>query len=88
MATTASPNKCPDGMSKLDFMKKLGADEVINYKEAEWSEADKVEFLFMILLRSCCQVLAGKDYDLIYDCVGTPEDWPKASKVLKKGGRA
>lgn len=33
-----------------------------------------------------CQALAGKDYDLIYDCVGTPEDWPKAAKVLKKGG--
>ena len=33
------------------------------------------------------QALAGKEYDLIYDCVGTPEDWPKASKVLKKGGQ-
>lgn len=41
VATTASPNKCPDGMSKIDFMKKLGADEVINYKEAQWSEAGK-----------------------------------------------
>eukprot|EP00933_Yihiella_yeosuensis_P067831 TRINITY_DN7292_c0_g1_i1.p1 TRINITY_DN7292_c0_g1~~TRINITY_DN7292_c0_g1_i1.p1 ORF type:complete len:351 (-),score=100.67 TRINITY_DN7292_c0_g1_i1:145-1197(-) len=69
VATTASPNKMPDGSTKIDYMKKLGADEVINYKEAEWSE-----------------VLAGKDYDLIFDCVGTPEDWPKASKVLKKGG--
>ena len=38
--------------------------------------------------KTCCgQVLAGKDYDLIYNCVGTPEDWPKAAKVLKKGGR-
>ena len=56
-------------MSKIDFMKQLGADEVINYKEADWAD-----------------VLAGKDYDLIFDYVGTPEDWPKASKVLKKGG--
>ena len=69
VATTASPNKTSDGMSKIDFMKQLGADEVINYKEADWAD-----------------VLAGKDYDLIFDCVGTPEDWPKASKVLKKGG--
>lgn len=69
VATTASPNKTPEGISKIDYMKQLGADEVINYKEADWAEA-----------------LAGKDYDLIYDCVGTPEDWPKAAKVLKKGG--
>jgi len=69
VATTASPNKTPEGIPKVEYMKQLGADEVINYKEADWSEA-----------------LAGKDYDLIFDCVGTPEDWPKASKVLKKGG--
>lgn len=32
------------------------------------------------------EVLAGKDFDLIYDCVGTPTDVAEASKVLKKGG--
>lgn len=69
VVTTASPNKMPDGSSKIDYMKKLGADEVINYKEADWADA-----------------LAGKEYDQIYDCVGTPEDWPKAAKILKKGG--
>eukprot|EP00438_Fugacium_kawagutii_P019325 Skav202376 [mRNA] locus=scaffold1406:196836:197888:+ [translate_table: standard] len=68
VATTASPNKTPEGITKIEHMKQLGADEVINYKEADWSEA-----------------LAGKEFDLIFDCVGTPEDWPKASKVLKKG---
>jgi len=69
VATTASSNPMPDGTGKIEFMTKIGADEVINYKEADWSE-----------------VLAGKDFDLIYDCVGDAEDWPKASKVLKKGG--
>ncbi|CAE7779932.1 QOR, partial [Symbiodinium pilosum] len=29
----------PDGTSKIDYMKKLGADEVINYKEADWADA-------------------------------------------------
>lgn len=70
VATTASPNKMPDGSTKIDAMKALGADEVINYKEADWSD-----------------VLAGKDYDMIYDCVGDAEDWGKAAKVLKKGGQ-
>lgn len=69
VATTASTNKMPDGTSKLDYMKQLGADEVINYKESDWSET-----------------LAGKDFDIIFDCVGDAADWPKASKVLKKGG--
>ena len=32
-------------------------------------------------------MLAGKEYDLIYDCVGDAEDWKKAAKVLKKGGK-
>ncbi|CAE7871497.1 TOXD, partial [Symbiodinium microadriaticum] len=39
VVTTASPNKMPDGSSKIDYMKKLGADEVINYKEADWADA-------------------------------------------------
>ncbi|CAE7037148.1 unnamed protein product [Symbiodinium sp. CCMP2592] len=69
VATTASPSLMPDGTSKMDYLQKLGADQVINYRKEDWAEA-----------------LAGKDYDLIYDCVGLPEDWPKASKVLKEGG--
>lgn len=69
VATTASTNKFPDGTIKIDYLKQLGADEVINYKESDWSE-----------------VLSGKEFDMIYDCVGDAADWGKASKVLKKGG--
>lgn len=39
VATTASPNKMPDGTTKIEYMKSVGADEVVNYKEADWSEA-------------------------------------------------
>ena len=39
VTTTASPNKTPEGISKIDYMKQLGADEVINYKETDWAEA-------------------------------------------------
>lgn len=39
VATTASPNKMPDGTTKIDYMKKMGADVVINYKEEDWSAA-------------------------------------------------
>jgi len=70
VATTASSNKMPDGTSKLEVVKAMGAEIVIDYKEKDWSEE-----------------LAGKDYDLILDCVGTEADWPKASKVLKKGAK-
>ena len=55
--------------TKVDFCTKLGADEVINYKEADWGT-----------------VLAGKEYDLIFDCIGLMEDLTeRAPKVLKKG---
>ena len=30
-------------------------------------------------------VKAGANVDLIYDCVGTEEDWPKASKAGQVG---
>lgn len=70
VAVTASSKPMPDGTSKADFAKSLGADEVIDYESAEWSD-----------------VLAGKDYDLIFDTVGKMEDWTTgAPKVLKKGG--
>jgi len=70
VAVTASSKPMPDGTSKADYAKALGADEVIDYESAEWSD-----------------VLAGKDYDLIFDTVGKAEDWSAgAPKVLKKGG--
>lgn len=57
--------------SQVAFCKELGADEVINYKEG----AD------------WGTVLAGQNYDLIYDCIGLMEDLTdRAPKVLKKGG--
>lgn len=31
-------------------------------------------------------VLAGQEYDLVFDTIGKQEDWANASKVLKKGG--
>lgn len=39
VAVTASDNKMPDGVSKADFCTSLGADEIINYKSAKWTEA-------------------------------------------------
>ena len=38
VACTASDNKMPDGSSKMDFVKNLGADTVIDYKNKDWSE--------------------------------------------------
>eukprot|EP00760_Papus_ankaliazontas_P021189 PhM_4_TR18654/c2_g1_i4/m.75769 len=29
------------------------------------------------------EALAGKDYDVVYDCVGQPDIWPNSHKVLK-----
>ena len=68
VACTASTNTMPDGTTKIDFCRSLGATEVIDYKAAKWAE-----------------VLAGEEYDMIFDTVGVPEDWVDASKVLKKG---
>lgn len=73
VACTASSAPMPnnDKQTKMDFVKSLGADLVIDYKTDDWSK-----------------VLADKDYDLIYDCVGTPEYLTDmAPKVLKKGGK-
>ncbi len=68
VACTASTNAMPDGTTKMDYCKSLGATEVIDYKTTKWAE-----------------VLAGKDYDMIFDTVGAQEDWADAFKVLKKG---
>jgi NADPH:quinone reductase-like Zn-dependent oxidoreductase len=39
VCVTASTNKMPDGVTKADFCKTLGADEVIDYKSTKWFEA-------------------------------------------------
>ena len=38
VAVTASGNKMPDGMSKIEFVKSLGANEVVDYTTQDWSE--------------------------------------------------
>lgn len=68
VTVTCSGASMPDGTPKADYLKGLGADETINYKEADWAE-----------------VLAGKDFDLILDAVGSEDDWKKAAGVLKAG---
>ena len=68
VAVTASENKMLSGETKMAYCKSLGADEVIDYKTAKWTE-----------------VLAGQDYDMIFDTIGAEEDWVNASKVLRKG---
>jgi NADPH:quinone reductase-like Zn-dependent oxidoreductase len=64
VTTTASP-------AKFDFVKGLGAKEIINYHDQDWGE-----------------VLAGQEYDMIFDCIGLMDDLNvRAPKVLKKGGK-
>ena len=72
VTVTASTSKMPNdsSMTKIDFVKSLGADAVIDYQKENWAT-----------------VLAGQDYDMIFDCVGAMEDLTEhAPKVLKKGG--
>jgi len=69
VACTVSKNK-KGKKTKLDHVKKLGAEIAIDYTAEEWSE-----------------VLAGQNYDMILDCSGVVEDWPKANKILKQGGQ-
>ena len=68
VACTSSAKPNPAGVPKVEACKALGADEVIDYTTAEWSD-----------------VLAGQDYDMIFDTVGSQDDWKNAAKVLKKG---
>ena len=57
--------------SKVSFCKELGADQVINYKDGE----------------DWSKLLAGQNYDLIFDCIGLMKDLTEgAPKVLKKRG--
>lgn len=71
VATTVSSSSRADGKSKVEWMKELGVDVVINYTEEDWAV-----------------VLKGQNFDLIYDCVGKPEDAEKAhSGVLREGGQ-
>lgn len=56
--------------SNEELCKSLGADQVINYRNGE----------------DFGELLAGQDFDIIYDCAGGQEAWDKGKKVLKAGG--
>jgi NADPH:quinone reductase-like Zn-dependent oxidoreductase len=53
--------------SNVDFVTALGADEVVNYKE---------------VATSVPEALAGKELDLVFDCVGGVESWEAAQVGL------
>jgi len=54
----------------FDYVRGLGADEVLDYKEKNWWD----EF-------------DGYDFDLVFDCIGIPENaQQKARRVLKLNG--
>jgi len=57
--------------SSEELCKSCGADLVINYKKGE-------EF---------GSILAGKNYDLVFDCVGGVDSWVQSQKVLKADGK-
>jgi len=55
--------------SSVELCKKLGADQVINYKEGE----------------DFGEILKGGDYDVVFDAVGGLDNWTKAKNVMKPG---
>lgn len=57
--------------SSLELCKCCGADQVINYRKGE----------------KFGDVLAGGDFDLVFDCVGGIESYTEANRVLKSGGK-
>lgn len=57
--------------SSEELCKSCGADQVINYKKGEQFGS----------------VLAGQNYDLVFDCVGGVDSWVQSQKVLKAGGK-
>lgn len=57
--------------SSVELCKSLGADEVVNYKDG----------------KDFGEVLAGGNYDVVFDCVGGIDGWEKSKKVMKHGAR-
>lgn len=57
--------------SSVELCKSLGADQVVNYKQGE----------------DVGEVLAGGDFDVVFDCVGGIEGWEKSKRVMKAGAR-
>lgn len=58
---------------KIEKAKKLGADDVINYREQDFSEAVK-------------KLTGGKGVELVFEHIGQ-ETWEKSLRSLAKGGR-
>lgn len=69
VAATASTNLMPDEKTtKLKFCQ----DKLGADKVLNYKE------------QSWSEILSGEEYDLIFDTVGSPDDWKNASKVLKE----
>ncbi len=58
---------------KVSRAKKLGADEVIQYKSEDFAE-------------KCKKLTGGRGVDLVFEHIG-PETWPKNLASLARGGR-
>jgi L-iditol 2-dehydrogenase len=59
---------------RLDFAKKLGADETINAGKEDVKE--KVE-----------QLTGGYGADIVIEAIGLPATWEQALKIVRKGGK-
>ena len=59
--------------AKIPKAKRLGADEVINYRKADFAERVK-------------QITQGRGADVVFEHIG-PATWPGNLKALAKGGR-
>lgn len=57
--------------SSVELCKKLGADQVVNYKEGE----------------DLGEILKGGDYDVVFDAVGGLDNWTKSKNVMTPGAR-
>ncbi|MEM2242332.1 MAG: zinc-binding dehydrogenase [Candidatus Bathyarchaeia archaeon] len=59
---------------RLDFAKKLGADETINAAKENVEERVK-------------QLTGGYGADVVIEAIGRPETWEQALKLVRKGGK-
>lgn len=59
---------------RLDFAKKLGADETVNAAKEKVEEKVK-------------QLTSGYGADIVIEAIGRPETWEQALKLVRKGGK-
>ena len=77
------------GTVGIQVAKALGASLVAttcSSKNAELVKSLGAETVIDYATVNWWEVLAGHDYDIVYDCVGGPESWPNSHKVLKSSG--